>query len=204
MTTFPLNFPDVSVSNSSFRLISSSVSTMSPFSGARKAYDYMGQWWEGEVTFIPTRREDAALIQAFITKLRGVYGSFLYADPDALALGHQGAGGTILVNGAGQTGNTLIVDNMTNSTTVAKAGDYFQLGTGASSRLYMFTENLVSNGSGQGTATFEPSLRTSPADNTQLDITSPMGVFALTSSDVGWSSNQSSIYEITLSFREVL
>lgn len=202
MTTYPLTFPDVGVKSSTFGLMSSSIADKSPFTGQGKSYDYGGQWWEGQVTFKPVRRVDAALIQSFVAKLRGQFGTFNYGDPDALTLGFQGAGGTILVKGASQTGNNLIVDGMTPSTTIAKAGDYFQLGTGTSARLYMFTQDLVSDGSGDGTAVFEPDLRSSPADNTQLDITAPVGTFRLVNSDFMWSSNETSIYQMSLTFRE--
>ena len=204
MTTYPLTFPNVGIKRSSMRLSTATAVTYSPFSGASKAYNHGGQWWEGEVTFRPTRREDAALIQAFLLKLKGTYGTFLYGDPDSIALGHQGAGGTILVNGASQTGNTMAVDGMTVSSNIAKSGDFFQLGTGASARLYMFTEDLVSDGSGEGTAVFEPDLRSSPADNAQLDITSPVGAFRLIETSSGWQSDQNSIYEVTIAFREAL
>lgn len=204
MTTYPLTFPSIGVSDSMFKLNSVNTASVSPFTGEEQIYTHQGQWWEGQVTFRPMHRADAALVLAFLAKLRGRKGTFLYGDPDAVALGHQGAGGTILVNGADQTGNTLTVDGMTINSTIAKAGDFFQLGTGTSARLYMFTEDLASDGSGEGTATFEPDLRSSPADNTQLDITNPVGAFRLIDNPVEWRSNATSIYDITISFREAI
>lgn len=204
MTTYPLTFPNIGVKSSKWRLQTSTASNVSPFTGQEQVYFFGGQWWEGEVTFKTTKRSEAREIQAFLAKLKGRFGTFLYGDPDALALGHQGAGGIILVNGASQTGNTLTVDGMTASETIAFKGDYFQLGTGVDARLYMFTENLVSDGSGEGTATFEPDLRSSPADNTQLDITSPVGAFRLSENPIEWSSDFSSHYEISLVFREAI
>lgn len=205
MTTYPLTFPNVSVTKSRFTLNSATTQNTSPFSGSQQTYFFGGQWWSGNITFKPTTRAEAALVQAFLAKLRGKFGTFLYGDPDDLAgnpLG--GAGGTILVNGAAQTGNTMTVDGMTVSSTIRKAGDYFSLGTGVNMRLYMFTEDLVSDGSGEGTATFEPNLRTSPADNDQLDITSPMGAFRLVDNVADWQSNRSSVYDISINFREAI
>lgn len=204
MTTYPLTFPSVGIRNSTFRLVSATASSTSPFTGEQQVYAFPGQWWEGQVSFVATRRADASEIQAFLAKLRGRFGTFLYGDPDALALGHQGTGGTILVNGASQTGNTLAVDGMSLNSTVARQGDYFQLGTGVNARLYMFTEDLLSDGTGAGTATFEPNIRTSPADNDQLDITAPVGAFRLIDNSVGWDADENNIYRMDISFREAL
>jgi hypothetical protein len=176
----------------------------SEFTGQQQVYRHQGEFWQGSVSFRAMRRNDAALVQSFLAELRGQFGTFLYGDPDALALGFMGAGGTILVNGAGQTGNTLNVDGMTISSTIAKAGDYFQLGTGAGARLYMFTQDLVSNGSGVGVATFEPRLRSAPADNQALIISAPKGLFRLAENTTQWQSDNSSIYNMSLSFREVI
>jgi hypothetical protein len=202
--TYPLTFPAVGVTDSRFALRRIIGSTMSEFTGQEQFYRHQGEWWEGEVSFRPMRRADAALVQAFVAELRGRSGTFLYGDPDALAQGFMGAGGTILVNGAGQTGNDLNVDGMTISSTRAKAGDYFQLGTGLDARLYMFTKDLASNGSGVGVASFEPRLRVSPADNQALIISSPRGLMRLSENVSEWQSDKSGIYNITLSFREAL
>jgi len=205
MPTYPLSFPSVGVQNSYFRLVRIVKKNMSPFTGEEQIFRHQGEWWEGEVTLIPMRRQDAATVQAFLAELRGQSGTFLYGDPDALALGTMGAGGTITVNGANQTGNSLSVDGMTTSTSnILKPGDYFQLGTGTSARLYMVTQPLNSNGSGQGTLTFEPALRSSPADNQAVIITSPMGLFRLSDNVSEWNADRSNIYNITIPFREAL
>ena len=205
MPTYPLTFPAVSVKNSSFRLVRAIAAQISPFTGQEQVYRNQGEWWEGELNFRPTKRVDARLIQAFLAELRGKYGTFLYGDPDAIALGKMGVGGTVTVNGGGQTGNTLTVDGMTLSTNnILMAGDYFQLGTGLSSRLYMVTQPLNSNGSGQGTITFEPALRTSPADNSAVEINSPRGLFRLSENAAQWNADQSNVYDISIAFREAL
>lgn len=203
--SYPLTFPSVSVQNSSFRLVRVVQKSVSPFTGEEQVYRFPGEWWEGEISFVPLRRDDARLVQSFLAEMRGQFGTFLYGDPDAIALGTMGVGGTVTVNGAGQTGNTLNVDGMTISTNgILKAGDYFQLGTGLSSRLYMATQDLNSNGSGAGTLTFEPALRASPTDNQSVIISSPKGLFRLSENVAEWNANQSNIYNITLSFREAI
>lgn len=205
MPTYPLTFPAVQVQTSSFRLVRAVASQISPFTGQEQVYRNQGEWWEGEISFRPTKRVDARLIQSFLAELRGKYGTFLYGDPDAIALGRMGAGGTVTVNGASQIGNTLVVDGMTVSTNnILMAGDYFQLGTGTASRLYMATQALNSNGSGQGTITFEPALRSSPADNAAVTVTSPKGLFRLSENAAQWDADQTNIYNISLAFREAI
>lgn len=205
MPTYPLTFPSIGITSSRFRLSRATSKSTSPFTGEEQVYRWSGEWWSGEVSFIPMRMNEANAVKAFLAEMRGQYGTFLYGDPDNLALGNQGAGGTVTVNGADQTGNTLTVDGMTVSTTgILKAGDYFQLGTGTSARLYMVTQDLDSDGSGEGTITFEPALRTSPADNDTVVVSSPKGAFRLAENIAEWRSDKSSIHEMTISFREAL
>ncbi len=205
MPTYPLAFPAVGVKKSTFRLKSNVRTAESPFTGEVQVYPLSAQWWEGEIQFPPMKRSNARLIQAFLAELRGRYGTFLYGDPDAIQQGVMGSGGTILVNGAAQSGNTLAVDGMAaGASNVLVPGDYFQLGTGSAARLYMVTQPLNANGSGQGTLTFEPALRAAPADNEALILSQPKTVMRLSDDVAEWSSDELGIYGFTLSFREVL
>jgi len=98
----------------------------------------------------------------------------------------------------------LIVDGGTPSALVLKKGDFFQLGTGAASQLYMVIKDLTLNGSGAGTVEFAPRLRSSPADNATLTLTSPKGVFQNVQNSAEWQSDDKSIHDIVLAFREVI
>jgi len=81
----------------------------SPFTYAQKVYAYPGQRWSASVTIPPVRRDTAEPWIAFLTALRGQYGTFLMGDPNATA--PQGAAsGTLLVNGASQTGGSIDCD----------------------------------------------------------------------------------------------
>jgi hypothetical protein len=93
--------------------------------------------------------------------------SFQYVPPtidDSLGV----ASGVISVNGAVSAGATSCsIDGMANSTSgVFKAGDYFRF-TGQN-KVYMVMADVNSNGSGAGTLTFEPPLRSALSDNTVL------------------------------------
>ena len=98
---------------------------------------------------------DAAPIIAFLLQLRGRRGTFSLGDQDRKTI--QGtATGTVRVNGASQTGNQVALDGFTASrSNVFKAGDYIQI----NSYLYMVTEDVSADGSGEANVKIEPALR---------------------------------------------
>lgn len=206
MPTYPLAFPSVSVVDSTFGIVSSSASSRSPFTYTEQIQQNAGMRFEGTVKFRLTKTTDAGILKAFLAELQGRYGTFLYGDPDYLAKGPQGAlGGTPLVNGGSQTGNTLNIDGCSNSITGwAKRGDYIQLGTGTASRLYMITQDADSNGSGQVALKIMPALRSSPSDNAAVTVTGAKGLFRMASNRADWSGNKSSIHDVDFSFVEAI
>lgn len=205
MVTYPLTFPNVSVKTSSFRLVNVVSENQSIFTGASQVYAHQGQWWAGELKFIPMKRPSAAEAIAFLLQLRGKFGTFHFGDPDYLALGPRGpGGGTPLVNGGSQTGNTLDIDGLPALTTVYRKYDYFSLGTGTSMRLYCLTEDAVTDSSGNVTLNFEPRLRESPSDNDTVTFTGAKGTFQLAQNVAEWDANESNIYDISIPFKEAL
>lgn len=205
MVTYPLAFPNVSVRGSTFRLTNVVSESPSIFTAASQVYAHQGQIWSGEITFPRMRRDQAREVIAFLLQLRGKFGTFLYGDPDYLALGPQGVGGgTPLVAGGSQTGNTLDVDGFPALTTVYRKYDYFSLGSGTTQRLYCLTEDATTDGSGAVTLTFEPRLRISPADNDPLTFTGAKGAFQLAENITEWQADQSNIYDITIPIKEAL
>ena len=136
-------------------------------SGRRQARQIDGQKFRLRLRFPVMTRTEFAPILAFIMKQRSQMESFQYTPPsvdDALGV----ASGVISVNGAISAGVTSVaIDGMANSTSgVFKAGDFFRF-TGQS-KVYMVVADVSSNGSGQGTLTFEPPLRANVADNAVL------------------------------------
>lgn len=109
-------------------------------------------------------------------------------------------GGTPLVNGAAQTGASLVTDGWSNSiTNVLRAGDIFTVAgvysvnpvtKASTNRLQQFlvTASVNSNGSGQATLSISPSIVTSgttqnvtgsPADNAALTVLGSSGASAV-------------------------
>jgi hypothetical protein len=152
---------DVTISSNQNTIVSTTVS------GRRQARQIDGQRFRITVRFPAMSRTEFAPILAFIMKQRSQLESFQYTPPtldDSLGV----ASGVISVNGAISAGVTSVaIDGMANNTSgVFKAGDFFRF-TGQS-KVYMCVADVNSNGSGQGTLTFEPPLRSNVADNTLL------------------------------------
>ena len=152
---------DVAISSNQNTIVTTTAS------GRRQARQIDGQRFRLRLRFPVMTRTEFAPINAFIMKQRSQMESFQYVPPtidDALGV----ASGVISVNGAISAGaTTCSIDGMANSTSgVFKAGDYFRF-TGQN-KVYMVMADVSSNGSGQGTLTFEPPLRSNVSDNAVL------------------------------------
>ena len=136
-------------------------------SGRKQARQIDGQRFAITLQFPNMTRAEFAPIQAFVMKQRSQLESFTVVPPTVKnALGV--ASTVISTNASVSAGaTTCTVDGMTTSTNgILKAGDYFRF-TGQE-KVYMAVEDLDADGSGEGTLTFEPPLRSAVTDNTIL------------------------------------
>jgi len=203
--TYPVSFPaSIGLANLNIRARTVVGISASPFTGQQQVYKHQGQWWEAEVSLPPMKRADAEQVVAFLLKMNGQYGTFLLGDKSATA--PRGVGtGTPLVNGGSQTGDELITDGWTTSTTgILKAGDWIQLGSGSSTRLYKVLDDVNSDGSGNATINIFPDLRSSPADDAAIAVSNTQGLWRLSSNETEYSIDQMSIYGITFACVEAL
>lgn len=202
--TYPISFPNIGVARMSIRARSVVGIASSPFTLQQQVYQHAGQQWEAEITMPAMKRSDAEQLVAFMLKLNGQYGTFTFGDPANTT--PRGVGtGTPLVNGAGQTGNSLVTDGWTASQTgILKAGDWIQLGSGSTSRLYKILSDANSSGAGAATFDIYPNLRSSPADNAVITVTNPVGLWRLSSNEMNWNIDEASIYGITIACVEAL
>ena len=152
---------DVAISSNQNTIVTTTAS------GRRQARQIDGQKFRLRLRFPVMTRSEFAPILAFIMKQRSQMESFQYTPPtidDSL-----GSASTVIsVNGAVSAGVTSCsIDGMGNNLTgVLKAGDLFRF-TGQN-KVYMCVADVSSNGSGAGTLTFEPPLRSNVADNAVL------------------------------------
>ena len=126
-----------------------------------------GQKFTITLDYAPMTRSNFAPIKAFLMKQRSRLNTFTVIPP--VVSNAQGvATGTISVDGAISAGaTTCTIDGMTTSTNgILKAGDYFRF-TGQE-KVYMAVEDLDADGTGSGTLTFEPPLRSDVANDVAL------------------------------------
>lgn len=171
--------------------------TTSPFTGTQQVQDWGGSWWEYEIEMAGQQGRNGRILSAFLASLRGPVGTFLLTDPSI----YNATGvGTPLVNGANQSGNSLITDGW--SATGLKNGDFFQLGTDVNTRLYQLTADVVPSG-GAATLQVIPALRSSPADNAPLIIAAPQ-VLLRAKGPIPAAIGGADRYQISFSAREAI
>jgi hypothetical protein len=125
-------------------------------------------------------------MQAFLSQLQATANNF-YLEDHSYTRRADGAG-TPLVNGASQTGNQLVTDGWTSGTYAFLRGDLFEV----NGELKMAVSDAAIT-AGAATVDFVPELRAAPADNSALTITSPKGIFRLTSPESSWT-NQPGVF----------
>ena len=136
-------------------------------SGRVQARQIDGQKFTITLDYAPMSRSSFAPITAFIMKQRAKLNTFTVIPP--IVSNAQGvASGTISVDGAISAGaTTCTIDGMATSTSdILKAGDYFRFTS--QDKVYMAVADLDADGTGEGTLTFEPPLRSDVANDIAL------------------------------------
>lgn len=203
--TYPLSFPStLTIEEFEIRIRTSAAQNISPFSLSQQVYDFGGEIWEFSGSMPTMVRENAAIYSSFLMSLRGIVGTFLMPIPDSKnPLGSWG--GTPVVDGGSQTGDTLAIRGLPLSQTgCAKAGDFIQIGTGNNTRLYRVVEDADSDGSGDMTVTIVPRLRESPADGETVVYQNAQGRFRLDERTAAYAASPSKLYNMKITCREAL
>jgi len=206
--TYPLTFPtQTGVANVEITATDVVAVSESPFNFSQQVVRHAGARWSAMITIPALKREDAEYWNAFLLRLRGQYGTFLLGDPNgATPRGTaSGTAGTPRVDGAGQTGNELIIDGLPSSQVgYLLAGDYIQLGSSSTAQLYKVLENVTTDGSGGATLNLWPDLRSSPANNATVVVSDAKGVFRLASNEAVWNIDTGGFYSIAFAAVEAL
>lgn len=202
--TYPLALPSSGIRR--IRIVPRTVVAMSesPFTLQQQVQEHAGQAWGAEVSLPTMNRATAEEWVAFLLKLNGRLGTFLLGDPAGVT--PRGiATGSPLVNGASQTGNSLITDGWTVSQTgILKAGDWIQLGSGSSAKLHKNLNDVNSDATGNATLDIWPKLRSSPADNAVITVSNCQSVFRLSSNDMNYDIDEAIHYGIAFGCVESL
>jgi hypothetical protein len=177
----------------------------SPYTLSRQSFEWPGKKLFAAMSLPPGTLQDTGRAWvAFLALMRGRAGVCLLGDT-SLPVPRGSAAGVPLVNGANQAGMTLATKGWTASAPlVLRSGDWIQVGTGLTQRLYLNCLDVNADASGDATLTIYPPLRESPADGASIITQYPKGCFALTSNDREFDVDDALSYGITLSLEEAI
>lgn len=190
-------FPSQLIKSVSRQLVAAVGVATSPFTGTEQVQDWGGEWWKYDVEMAILTGRNGQRLSAFLAQLGGRRGTFLLQDT---SIRNTVIGVTPLVNGAGQTGNSLVTDGW--AATGLLAGDFFSLGADSATRLYQVTAD-VTPASGAATVQVVPKLRAPPADNAALTVVSPKVLLRLTGA-VPAAIQGADKYQISFTAREAI
>jgi len=198
--TFPLSIPDYDdIQEMRVRNLNAVSRTVSPYTFSTQVQEHAGDAFIFSFKLRPMRKSRANAWIAWLKALRGGANTFLVGDPHRRQPEGTAATypGTPLVAGASQTGTELDIDGCPASQTGwLLAGDWFQLGTGSDSRIYMITEDVDTDISGNATLVFSPELRTSPADNATVYVSDTECICRLVDPNPEWTVRADHWHEI--------
>ena len=146
-------------------------------------------------------RAQFAPIDAFVMKQRGQYESFQVVPP-VLNAGLGSPAGTPLVNGADQTGRSVVTDGWNNGIVIFKAGDFLKFAN--HDKVYKVVSDSSSDGAGAATIAIEPPLVTSPATDSAITYTSVPFTVALTSGIQEFATGTTGLFSFELDMEEVI
>lgn len=181
---FPLSLPRVAaIESMDIGMVDSVGYAESPYTFTAETQENPGKRFDADVALVPQYRASAEAWVTFLAALRGRRGTFLMGDQ--LGKNPRGAAtGSPLVKGAGQLGQTLVIDGVPASTPGwMMEGDWIQIGAGATARLHKVLETVNSNGSGEVTLSLWPghAIGHAPADNAVITVRNTVGVWRLAS-----------------------
>ena len=178
-----------------WKLVQPAQNNISTWTGARQVLASGRGWWECQINYPPiVGTSNFNAWRSFTAKMRGTVNDVqIPVDPTA----QSSISNTMLVNGAGQTGRSINVDGLPNSTTVLTAGQFVTIGN----QLLQLTADVTSNGSGQATVTFEPSIRAAPADNAVVEFKNPYALMYI-ADEASYSVEPGYVYSLSLNMKE--
>lgn len=163
-----ITFPsDPKPSGMQWKMVMPSQNNVSGWTGQRQVLASNRGWWECSFALPPiVGRAAAKPWKSFIAQARGMANDFrVPVDPTP----QSALANTVLVRGAGQTGRSIVTDGWPTSATPLSAGDYVTI----EDQLLQLTASVTSDGSGIATLTFEPPIRSAPADYTSVEYKNP-------------------------------
>ena len=184
--SYPLATPtSIGIESIELRAVNAVATSQSPFTYKQQIISHGGQKWEASVNIPSVHRDKAAQWKALLVGLKGPVGTFLLGDPD-YATPQGTVSSCTLTGSAGDETVTVVM------TGTLLAGDYIQLGSGASAKLHQ----VLLDQDGDGSLEIWPALRSDYTSATVI-FNAPKGVFRLATNITSWSINNASTYGIS-------
>ena len=191
--SYPLALPtSIGIAEITLSANNAVATSQSPFTFQQQIIQHPGQRWTASVTIPPVRRDLAEPWIAFLLSLNGPVGTFLLGDPNAKA--PQGTATSATISGAAGSASPTIT-----MTGTLLAGDYIQIGSGATATLH----KVLVDRSGTGTLEIWPALR-SIASSATVTLTNTVGRFRLSGTQQSFGINNASVYGISFDCVEAL
>lgn len=207
MVTYPLDLPAQQFAEIKWNHESAVAFSRSPFSYVTQAQEHSGKAWSGTVSWPTLLRAEKAEVVTFMRKLHGSFGTFLMGVPgEETPRGSASTDpGTPVVDGAGQTGETLNIRGAPASVNgYLLEDDLIQLGTGANSRLYSVIADVNTDSIGDATISVWPDLRSSPVDGATVVVSNAKGAFRMVDNKTGFSLRDVRYRDLGFEFVEAL
>lgn len=184
--SYPLSLPtSIGIAQITLSANNAVAISQSPFTFQQQIFQHPGQRWTASVSIPAIQRDLAEPWIAFLLSLNGPVGTFLLGDPNGKAPRGTATSATI----TGSAGSSSPSISMTGT---LLAGDYLQIGSGATARLH----KVLVDRSGTGTIEIWPALRSSVTSAT-VTLTNTVGRFRLQGSEQTFSIDDSSKYGIS-------
>lgn len=178
------------------RLMTSTAVSTSPFTGTQQVQYWGAEWWEFQFEMAITQGANARKLSAFFAALGGARGRFLFRDP---SIEIPPGVGNPYVTQASASGNSLATAGWDLG---LRAGEFFQLGSDAATRLYQITEDVTPIGS-EAVLRFVPALRGAVQIGTLIGLDRPAALLRLTA-PVPAVISGADLHRFTISAREAL
>ena len=191
--TYPLALPtSIGIAEITLSANNAVAISQSPFTFQQQIIQHPGQRWTASVSIPPVRRDLAEPWVAFLLAMNGPVGTFLLGDPNAKAPRGTATSATI----TGTAGSASPTITMTGT---LLAGDYIQIGSGATATLYKVLQDRTDT----GTIEIWPALR-SAASGATVTLTNTVGRFRLSNNQQSFNINDASVYGISFDCVEEL
>ena len=205
MPVYPLGIPEgIGFSKAKWGLKRSVAISESPFTGKQQTYQYQYALWTATLSLPPMNNILAGRWTAFIIKLQGRRGTFLLGNPDYKLKG-AASDKHVLATDIEVGANSISLRTLYPRTpNTYRAGDFIQIGAGATANLYMVTDDANTSQNKIVSINIEPSIRAAASAETEINYTNPKAVFRMDKNDITWDTDKNRIYTITFSCTEAV